>query len=299
MEKIIYVKIVENYNEIVKYKVPLILKKIIFYFKKLFNIVTKMQLNGNVLWILPFKDTIEIKKLEKIIVKDLNKIKENITVVLSSKLKKKEFINIINKYNIKYVKGNLAKKKLVFKILQYINTLQNTELNKRDIVVMANKDTNINIKIIERLAVESKSIKIVSKNNSKFKKLEQKLYNDKGIAIQFSNSYKKSLKNANIIINLDFNETEINEYYINSNAIIINTENKMKIKSNFFNGIIINSCKIHISQYNMSKEFDNLDVYESLLIGSSEYMLNENNIKIEKVIGTNGIILEKEFKNMC
>ena len=136
--------------------------------------------------------------------------------------------------------------------------------------------------------------------------MEEKLYNENGIAIQFSNSYKKSLKKSDIIINLDFCETDINEYEINTNAIIINTEDKLKIKTKLFNGIVVNSYNIKfvktVNKLNeiikILDEFDNLFIYESIINSDNKYLLNDNNVKVINTIGNNGIILDKEFKNI-
>ena len=48
---------------------------------------------------------------------------------------------------------------------------------------------------------------------------------------------KKSLVKTPIILNLDFNMQVLNKYKINENAIIINVEGDMKIRSKRFSGI--------------------------------------------------------------
>ena len=304
MEKIIYIKLTQNFENSTKHKLLLFIQKIVFNFKRIFNIVTKKNINKNSMWVLPYIDNIRKSKLEKIIKKEMKNIGSNSILVLSKDLKNKEVLEVLNRYNIKYITGNLAKKELVFKVIEYINRLQNTKINEREITLLANKNIKTNIDIIENFAIESKAIKIVSKQINNFKILEEKLYNEKGIGIQFSNNYRKSLKNTDFIINLDFNEKELNEYNINSNAIIINTEDKMKIKSKSFNGIIINSYIIHfLKTIEIIKDmdfnsFEEINIYESLLLDSDRNLINENTIKIVGIIGNNGIIPEKEFKNI-
>ena len=307
MEEIAYLKLVKNYDDILINNKFKLLKKIIFKFKNQFNIITKKKESSFNFYILPYKENISKlqlmttnynnisnKKIEKIIKKHF--LNKNIKVVLSNELNKDEYKKILDKYNVKYLNGNLAKKKLIFNTLEYINKIQNKKNIQRDIIVLINESNDIYLNIITRLAFECKSLKIVSNKIYNFKKLEEKLYKENGIAIQFSNSYSKSLKKSEIIINLDFSDLLINEYEINKNAIIINTENKIKIKSKMFNGIIINSLIIklppNIEKMKKIKEFNSLLIYESLI----ETGLEKVNVKILNLIGINGVIGKREFE---
>ena len=161
------------------------------------------------------------------------------------------------------------------------------------------------------MAKQVKVLKIVSLNIYKFKNLEEKLYNEYGIPIQFSNSYRKSLEKSKLIINLDFNEFEINEYEIFDKAIIINCINEnIKIKTRLFNGIIINSLDIEYKK-ELIDEFKKMKIcedYTKLIIYAStiekENALNIfEKLKLDEVIvtgliGNNGPINKKEFKNI-
>ena len=314
MENIIYIKKLDDYDEIIncKLKLSLTLKKIIFLYKNIFNIITKQSKDEFNIWVLPFQEKISDNKLNKIIDKQIKryKITENTRLVVSKSLLSKNMTDILRKYNINYFNGNLIKKILIFKVLDYINNLQNKELNKRNITILVNEDNNINKYIIKNIALNSKTTKIVSKKINKFKALEEELYNEYGVAIQFSNSNKKSLSKSEIIINLDFDEVEVNEYDINNNAIIINTKNSLKVKSKLFNGIVINSYEIKFLQKlknkfnnnNLLHRYDNLILYESIIDWKNANDKNiiekieEDNIKIINLIGNNGIINKKEFK---
>ena len=293
MEDIIYLKLVQDYEDILNDNKFMFFKKIILKFKNRFNIITKKRINNFNFWILAYKENIQNNKFERIIKKSF--LNKDIKLVLSDKLNKKETLKVLDKYNIKYINGSLAKKKLIFRVLDYINKIQSKKNIQREITVLVNENSELNINIITRLAFECKSLKIVSQKIYEFKNLEEKLYNENGIAVQFSNSYSKSLKKSEIIINLDFTEQLINEYEINKNAIIINTERKIKIKSKMFNGVLINSISIRLPQ-NIKKikyinEFNNLLIYESLI----ENNLQNANVKILKLIGLNGYIEKREF----
>lgn len=312
MDNIIYIKKLDDYDEIVKCKMrlPLILKKIVFLYKNIFNIITKKHDELNI-WILPFQEKISDNKLERIIKKQINKNKmtEKTKIVIANSLISKDITSIFKRYNINYFNGNLIKKVLVFKVLDYINMIQNQESNKRNITILAKENNELNDYIIKNIALNSKTTKIVSKKIYQFKTLEEKLYDDYGVAIQFSSSYKKSLLQSEIIINLDFDEIEINEYDINHHAIIINTENSLKIKSKLFNGIIVNLYKIRFlhdlkemfSNNNLLHKYDNLILYESIIDWKNinyKEIVEKDDIKIINLIGNNGIINKREFKIM-
>ena len=139
-----------------------------------------------------------------------------------------------------------------------------------------------------------------------FKKIEEKLYDEYGIAIQFSNSYKKSLSKSNIIINLDFDEIDLNEYLIYDRAIIINCINQnIKIKSKLFNGVVINSVNISFNQ-ELKDKFKNLGLYNDFsclvllasVLEQENYKTDINNylVKIKNLYGNNGQISKNELK---
>ena len=313
MNNVIYVKKLENYDDILIRKhsnFPLIFKKFIFLFKNLFNVITKKKIEDANIWVLPIQEKYSLNKMNNIF-KRLSIYNENI-YVFSENMYNKEILNLINKYNLNYLEGKKLKKFLIFKVLEYIKTIQNQELESFDITILANDASELNIYLIEKLARTVKSIKVVSSNIYKFKNLEEKLYNEYGIAIQFSNSYKKSLAKSKIIMNLDFNEIDINEYELFNKSIIINcTENDIKIKSKLFNGIVINSFNIKLpkiikdkfKRINIYDGYNCLTLYESILNKEKDYneilkKIDDDKISILNLIGNNGIINKKELKSL-
>lgn len=313
MNNIIYVKKVENYDDILRTKhsnLPLLLKKLIFLYKNIFNVITKKKVEDENIWILPIQEKYSINKINNIF-KKLSVHNENI-YVFSEDMYNKEILDLINKYSINYLEGKKLKKFLIFKVLEYIKTIQNQDLESFEISILVNDVSELNIYLIEKLAKTVKSIKVVSSKIYKFKNLEEKMYKEYGIAIQFSNSYKKSLAKSKIIINLDFNEIDINEYELFNKSIIINcTENDIKIKSKLFNGIVINSCNIKLpkiikekfKRINIYDGYNCLTLYESILNKEKDYnrtleKIDDDKISILNLIGNNGIINKKEIKNI-
>ncbi len=117
--------------------------------------------------------------------------------------------------------------------------------------------------------------------------------------LNISNNKKKSLLKAEIIVNIDFPEELINKYRIYDKAIILNISDKISLKSKRFNGININYYKIQIPDEYKLEGFKGEIVYESLIYGKKyreiyREIINDN-IEINKLIGNNGFIKEREF----
>lgn len=305
MKKVIYIKNIDNLTE------KSMFKKIKKIFKNLFCYITKIKIKGYNVYVLPINSHSKMKKKERI-VKKLLQENDNIYLIPEN-LQEKDFLRLINKYQIKCCTGENVKKLLLIKVLEYINNIKKLNFNQNKLTILVNNTSNINMYFIEEIAKRTKELKIVSLNINKFRKLEEKLYNDNGIAIQFSNSYQKSLLKSSIIINLDFSETDINEYSIYSNAIIINTTvNNIKIKSKLFEGIVVNSYSINMKKeikeelksidlynnYNLLALYESIFKYEFKNIYECLEILDEDKIVIKNLVGNNGAINKKEIKTL-
>lgn len=298
MNKIVYLKEIDKSLYLNK-----ITLKIQYWFKRVFNIIKKVKIENVEIWNLPIKSDDNIKKIQKVFTKFLNS--ENV-YVLSQNLENKKIYNVLNDKEIKYLKTGKIKKLLSIKILEYILSIQKREIQNTEVNILVKESSNINSYIIEEIAKNALNVKIISNNIYKFKKIEEKLYDEYGIAIQFSNSYKKSLSKSNIIINLDFDEIDLNEYLIYDRAIIINCINQnIKIKSKLFNGVVINSVNISFNQ-ELKDKFKTLGLYNdfsSLILLASvleqeNYKTDINNylVKIKNIYGNNGQISKNELK---
>ena len=311
-KQVVYLKETSSYDDIFKKehkKMPLFFKKIVYLYKNIFNIITKKNVADKEIWVLPVKEKYCKSKLEDILKKVL-KYQENIYLV-SKELKENKILESMEELKQEYITEEKIKKYLIFDTLKYILDIHNKELNDLELTILVNNTTNINMYLIEEFAKQTKSLKIVSLNIHKFKNLEEKLYKEYGIPIQFSNSYRKSLEKSKLIINLDFNEFEINEYEIFDKAIIINcTKDNIKIKTRLFNGIIINSYNIEynkelINQFKGMKVLENytrLMLYASTIEGIEISKVFENlkldSVSVISLIGNSGTINKKEFKNI-
>lgn len=298
MQKVIYVRRANHYDDMIKLKNLKRFSKTVYYIKKILHLITKKEVEGKETWILPLLKTETKYSFSKYMCFFLRE--QESKYVFSDDLITKENVKLWKKNGLSYCNGIRIKKFLVFKILEYIANLQEKQLEEMHVTVLVEKATEENLYIIQNLINTVKSVKIVSPNIYQFKKLEETLAKE-GIALQLSNSYRKGIAKSKIIINLDRSVMDINEYQIFTKSIIIHcAEDVLLIKSKAFNGIVINSCNIEFD--GKDEEYHNLIFYESLLEGTSYQFIFEkiekDNVTISALIGNHGEINRKEFENL-
>lgn len=295
-----------------KQKWPYFLKWLIYNYKKFGKIFTVKQVEDRKVVIIPTNST--GKGIEKWI-NHLNSVlyDNNIdTVVLSNSLKKVQGIKEqFNSENINVLEGKVLKENLVVKIVEYIANEMDEDVKNLEITVLVNQNKKIYIQSILALAEMTKNIKLVTNNVDDFKNLEQKMQELYGILIRVTNNKRKSLVKSSIIINLDFPEELVNKYAINPDAIIININNQIKIKSKQFAGINVHNMKLLIPKnYNAEFEknsvyndFEANEIYEASIINMEfdeiQRKLFKDKVYINLLIGINGPINKKEFEEKC
>ena len=283
-------------------------KRIVIKIKKIFNIVEFSEDNGKTTITLPlFKSNkIRNKKIIKIAKRINKKLYDNNieNVVLSNYLEETEILKQkLYCQNINILDGRYLFYLLIPEIIEYILKRQKVKLQNGEVTLLINDFTKNNAKIITYIAQNVKRVNIVTNHSNKFKKIEDYLYNELGVILNITNNKSKSLSNANLIINIDFPEEIINKYEINSNAIIVNIFNEIKIRAKKFNGININYYKACIPKEYQIDGFQNNLVYESSIYKYSYENARKdiiaNKIRIKKLVGINGDISENEFcKNL-
>lgn len=283
-------------------------KRIVIKIKKIFNIVEFSEDNGKTTITLPlFKSNkIRNKKIIKIAKRINKKLYDNNieNVVLSNYLEENEILKQkLYCQNINILDGRYLFYLLIPEIIEYILKRQKVKLQNGEVTLLINDFTQNNAKIITYIAQNVKRVNIVTNHSNKFKKIEDYLYNELGVILNITNNKSKSLSNANLIINIDFPEEIINKYEINSNAIILNIFNEIKIRAKKFNGININYYKACIPKEYQIDGFQNNLVYESSIYKYSYENARKdiiaNKIRIKKLVGINGDISENEFcKNL-
>ena len=153
--------------------------------------------------------------------------------------------NKVKKYNEFFKKYNAIDGKNIFlnsieSILEKI--LGENKLALQDIYILTNYYQKNNINLIRNLSTKVKTVNVITSEIQKYKNLEE-IMQENGIAICVANNKRKSLKNAKIIINLDFSEEELKEYIINRNACIINLTQEKCTNLKRFSGILIRDIR--------------------------------------------------------
>jgi len=159
-------------------------------------------------------------------------------IVVSKELKQdKELMNLLYGYNL-----NICSPKWLFKehtdeVIESV--LKDKSKEESEIWICINEIDDISQKYIYKFAKEFKRINIITNHIGKFKKIENKLYEEEGILINISNNKRKSLSTAELILNIDFPKEILNKFTIYQNATIITWEEDLKINKKRFNGTII------------------------------------------------------------
>ena len=245
------------------------------------------------------KEKIDDKK-GIILVKKVRKILEKTncrTIILSKYLKKQEnFVDLINMYKINVIDGRWLFLVLLDKILDYIIAKRKLEKKQINVSIMVKQNTcDYVIENIKKISKIYKSINIVTPNIEKFKKLEEEIFEENGVIITISNNKRKSLKRADIIINIDFSEEELNKYNIPDEAIIVNIDGNIEINKKRFNGLNINDYEISFEKfdefdYEKDKLYWKKDLYEASIYKKQPYQyierkINKDKVKIVELIG--------------
>lgn len=256
--------------------------------------------NGNIL-ILPNLEKYTYEKLLKYI--KLNCISS--VCISNDLLKNIEFTEFLRNENINFFDGKWLFKHMSFDIVKYICNLQKINLMQQEVSILSNNMNRIIKQSIFDLAKEVRILNIITKEESKFKKIEKEIFDEEGIILNINNNYQKSLNRSDIILNFDFDEEEINKYNINSKTCIINFDKEINIRGKNFAGINVNFFDIiipnkYIKEYYYLNDFNSTILYESLIYKKTSPENIKKEIEKDKVIinflnGKNGIIRKNEY----
>lgn len=230
-------------------------------------------------------------------------------IVIGKKLKENnEFIEKINEMDIPISDGRWLFKFLVIQIIEYISNCQNIDIDKQKIALVTDENNELISYYIKELTKRSNKLKIITGHREKFYNIENRLYYEDGRVLGISNNKRKGLQDVNIIFNFDFPENKLNKYNISENAIIVNFKEKANINAKRFSGININSYKIDFKNRTMdmlewTDDFEKTELYESYVyrndkIENIEKDILKDRVIIESLIGNNGEISKKEYKNI-
>ena len=238
------------------------------------------------------------KKVNKILKK--YKIKN---VVLSTELKNAvDFQNRIMENNNYIITGKKLYKVLVPTIIRDVARFMKFEKEKMNIAILIDEYSADNVELIKMIADEVKSVTLITNNAYRFEQLVDELLRSKGIVVQLLNKGKINLKRKQIIINLDFQDTDIEKLNVPNECIIItNNPYPQKLK-NGFNGIVIRDIDIYMEK--KPEKFRSMELCEAYIynymkrIKENELLFNRSTYKINGYIGNNGKIEQEDFERI-
>lgn len=214
---------------------------------------------------------------------------------------KVDYVVVEDDVNIGYktLNGNLVIKYMLSEIIKDI--LEKTKPKTEQISICVNKYNDENIRIIEDIARNTKSLNIVT-NNEWFDQLERKLEKEE-VFISVTNNKRTALKTTSIMINFDYDN--LNEFNINRNMVIIDLGKDLKIPKSF-NGIIIKTIDINTKKVIRNiAELDNFNrskLIEAEIMNNKSYNKIREFIEMNKIYITNyksrDIIKDKEFERI-
>ncbi len=272
------------------------------FLHKVFNIFKVEKLDDKTIINLPINKKSKNKKIEKVIQKlsqyfNNNNIK--IVVLEQTLMENANIKNIIYSNNINILDGTRLDKFLVYNLVQKIYQYKKTNIQAGEITLLINENDDINVETIIMLAKEIKRLNIITNDIKKFRKIVDYLYKELGILIKLSNNVKTNLRSSDIIVNIDFPEEIVNKLEIPNNAVVLNMPKNINIKSKKFSGINIKAWEIEVPDKYILERFNTSIMYEASLYTKPVMKVFEqiqnDDIKIKKLIGVNGVINAKEF----
>ncbi len=275
------------------------------FWQSLLNIIQKENIEGKEIIYLPLNEKSKERKKEKVIKKLSKYLYSNSikNIALEKNLMKDEkIVNTLQNDKFNIIDGSKLARFFVYDVIRKIYEYKKSNIEAGEATLIVNENDSINVENIIRIAHNIKRLNIITTNTKKFKKIVDYLYEELGIIIKLSNNIKTNLRTTDIIVNIDFPEEIINKLEIPNNAIIVNLPKNININSKKFTGINIKSWELEIPNKYKLEGFDDVIMYESVVHGKPILKIFEqienDFVKIGRLIGVNGVISSKEFLNL-
>lgn len=250
----------------------------------------------------PCRDAKSIRYAKKII-KILNKEKIR-KVVLNKDLLENKFICEELLDNKKYIiTGRRLYKVLIYRILKDIENQMEISLKQTKVALLVNEYCVENIDLIKNIAKEVKSLIIITNNSDRYARIIDELFAKYGIVLKVYEKNKVNLKYVNIVINVDFDSSDMNQIVVAPNSLVIcGFASNYQIKTKF-SGIIIRDIDI-LPDITNNMKMDNLALCEAKIynylrkLKENDRVFEEQGYRINGFFGENGKIMGKEFQNL-
>ncbi len=219
-------------------------------------------------------------------IKKILELNESDKIILSKNLKcDKDFVNLLYSKDIDIVQGKVLMKFLINKIVDKLCIQNNIKVEETEVGICINNISEVNVKLIENLAMRFKMVKIITNDINNFTKIQKKLLDEHGIMLIVTNNKKKGLLNVPVVVNIDFPEEIINRYNIYDKSILINLEENIKINKKRFCGKIVNDYKIKLKKGSKIEQELSQDKYRSFdLKDLAEIYIMNNPQEIDNIL---------------
>jgi hypothetical protein len=275
-----------------------------YFFDKTFSKINIINFDDKIIILIPNLKSKTLKKLRKALLQFNSK-----NICLSKALQNNKLLeNFLIEQGKNILDGRWLFSCIVDKVLSFIEEKEKYPLYNQEISILTNEiDEKIANWILD-LAIKYKKVNLITKEPKIFRTITAKLLDEYGIDLNISYNERKSLKSSNIILNFNFSEQAINKFAINRKSIIVNFEREIKVDSKGFNGIVINSYKIHLpySYFEYIEKFQKFSaefLYESFIYKNTSFknikeQIQNDNFEIHHLIGIRGEIPNIEFERM-
>lgn len=232
----------------------------------------------------------KLRQLFGMVYKD--KYENNFYINKVNKKQKSKITKLLTRHNIDFaiseagididyakLNGRYILKYMLPEVVNYCKKMMN--FKTEELYICVDEYNNENLSIINDLCNNIKVVNIITKNN-RYKELERKL-EGKGIYITVNNNKRKSLKKANIVINLDFKN--LKDYNTNRNMIVIDIGGSLELNKSF-EGIYIKEAKIDTTKvmrvFSEYEKFNRAELIEAEMLKLEEYNKVRKYIQMNK-----------------
>lgn len=194
---------------------------------------------------------------------------------------------------------------MILDILEFISIKMKVPIETMNVSILTKENNFLVSRSIERLSSKVKNINIITNKKDQFKRLEKRLYEEKGLILTVTNNLKKGTLKSNIIFNFDFGQSDFNQIIFPKSSVIVNLGQENNITQKSFNGINSNFFSINLPTkyrklYKRLNNFSSVNLYESLIykktpIDNIWREIKEDNIEILDLEGKNGRIKFEDF----
>lgn len=299
---VIYIDYLDSYLDVLGDRFPVLIRRLVYMFLHFWGYV---KADGNRL-------KLYCVEMDEISPRMINNLKEKLLLMDSKDvilpnllLGNSAFVNILEEYGYKILRGKWLYKFLCFDIVQKIACVQGKDIGDIEVSVLSNEDSEINIENIKLLAEKCKVVNVITKNPRVFRVVERYLYDEFGSIINVSTNKSKSCQYSDVILNFDFNINDLKKCKTKKQTVIVQF-NKEKFENN--NGVTIVFYKLNLPRkyLNVFEEYAQYNeeiLYESLLYYKTSFenvreILKRDNVSIRYFQGCNGKLQFNEIKNL-